>query len=963
MKILRKCCIILLGLLALFTIAGFFVLPPVITSVLTKNLGQALHRDVSIGKVSVNPYTLVIEVQDFSVRDRDRDNALVAFRTLTMDIQWSSLFSRAPVVREVRLYRPSIGIIRYEDNTYNFSDLLQGGKKEREGKPLLFSVSNIQITHGSVTMDDRPVGRVHKAEDITLTIPFISNMPHLAEVFVQPSFRAVVNGTPLELRGRSKPFSESLESSLTMGLKNIDVPYYLDYLPVKPGFSLRSGLIDLDATVTFLQYKDGRRPESNVTGHVVCRELAIKDLKGDPLLAVPSLSIDIAASHLLNKDVHVGKIGISAPEVHAVRDRSGALNLVDAIRKTSSGKTSRPPGEDAGAPPMLLVIDEVDLSEGKITYEDRSGSSPVKIATEDLSIEARDISTEGQGRGALAITCTLNRTGRLSLETSFTLKPVSAEGRLDLQGFQPAWIQPYVMDRIPILVRRGALSTSGSFRFAKMKDKPVQARFTGDIQLAGFASVDSVHAQDLVSLKDLAVRGVDLSLNPVRLNIREIALSRPAAAITVNPDGRSNIASVLGARKGKPEKAPAPDKQKGKTLERISIGRITIRGGQLSLTDRSITPKYATSLDDINGTVSGLTSDEMGKATVNLHARLDRQAPISITGSVNPLKKDLFVDLTASLKNMELSPVTPYSGKYAGYAIDKGKLSLDLRYSIDRKKLDAKNDVLIDQLTFGESVESRDATRLPVRLAVALLRDSSGKIDLHLPVTGRTDDPDFHVGRVILKIIVNLLEKAATSPFALLEALYPGASELSAVEFEPGRASLTESGKGKLAEIARIMQDRPSLNLEVKGFVDADSDRAGLVTTLFERKLKAIKLKDLLRAGKQTSNVDDIVIGPDEYSTCLKKAYKAETFKKPSNFLGIEKTLPDEEMKRLMLEHISVSDDDLKDLAAARSGRVRDELIDELHVDGTRIFLVEADPFKPESLESVIDSRVSLTLR
>jgi outer membrane protein OmpA-like peptidoglycan-associated protein len=307
--------------------------------------------------------------------------------------------------------------------------------------------------------------------------------------------------------------------------------------------------------------------------------------------------------------------------------------------------------------------------------------------------------------------------------------------------------------------------------------------------------------------------------------------------------------------------------------------------------------------------------------------------------------------------------MTPYSGKYLGYAIEKGKLSVSLKYLIDNKQLNSQNDVLIDQFTFGESIDSPDATKLPVRLAVALLRDKDGKIDLHLPVTGRTDDPQFRVGKIIIQMIVNILEKAATSPFALLEALYPGASQLNHIEFEPGRSTLTEDGKKKLSDLITIMGDRPSLSLELKGYVDTTSDRSGLVSILSERKLKAVKLKDILRQGKQASSVDDIVIDPSEYSDYLKKAYKAESFPKPSTFLGIAKSLPDEEMKKLIIEHISVTDDDLKALASARSQQIRDYLMESGKIDPGRIFLIESDPLTPERIDTVANSRVSLTIK
>ena len=369
-------------------------------------------------------------------------------------------------------------------------------------------------------------------------------------------------------------------------------------------------------------------------------------------------------------------------------------------------------------------------------------------------------------------------------------------------------------------------------------------------------------------------------------------------------------------------------------------------------------------MTNISGDISGLSSDEFKKATVNLKAKLDNQAPITITGSINPLKKDLFVDLAASLNNIELSPVTPYSGKFIGYAIEKGKLSLGLKYSIDKKQLQAQNDVIIDQLTFGNAIASKDATNLPVRLAVVLLRDNSGKIDLHLPITGRTDDPDFHVGKIIIHTIVNILEKAATSPFALLEALYPGSTELSFIDFEPGRSSINGAGKQKLDKVTRILADRSALNMELSGYVDVTSDKTGLSDYLFERMLKEQKLKDILRQGRQASSVDDITIEQKEYSLYLEKAYKSFDFQgKPKNVLGFAKNLPDEERKKLILENLKVTDDDLKGLAEARAQKVRDYLVEDGKIDPARIFLVKTDALSPEKIDKAFNSRVSLTIK
>jgi uncharacterized protein involved in outer membrane biogenesis len=963
MKKLKTILIVLLSIIFVYTVAGFFILPPVLKSVLSKNLTQALHRSVTIEKIRLNPYTLAAEVGGLSVRDRDGEDMLASFRSLFLDVEWISIFRLSPVIREVRLEKPSLRIVRFEDNTYNFSDLMKGGKKS--GKPLHFSVSNIQITGGRIVMDDRPVRKVHTAEDIAVTVPFLSNIAYYADVFVQPSLQATVNGTRFSLKGRSKPFSESLESSLVIDLKKIDIPYYLAYLPMKPGFTVQSGLLDINAAVTFRQFKGERKPESNLSGTAVCRDLAAVDADGSPLIRIPLLLVELDPSQPFKEKIHIRKIRITGPELALSRDRKGVLNLVRALKETKTGQASKPDEKkQKPSPGISVAVHRVELSKGTVSFTDLSGNSPVKLTAGDLTATASDMTTGNQGTGKVDLSCTVNQTGHLSAGASFALNPVSADIDLSLDGFQPAWVQPYFIDRVRILVRRGTLSSRGKVKMALKTNAPARIAFAGDVRLLDFASIDRTHARDLVSWKELSFSGIDLSTAPLRLAVREIGLSSPVSSVVIMRDGTSNIAALLG---GKPSgKAAVSSRSSGekKAPARISIGSIVFRNGRFTFNDRSLAPHYAASLSSISGSITGLTSDEFRKATVNLKARLDNQSPLSVTGSINPLKEDLFVDLAVRFSNIELSPVTPYSGKYLGYAIDKGKLSLGLNYLIDKKVLDARNDVLIDQLTFGDTVESKDATKLPVRLAVVLLRDNSGRIDLHLPVTGRTDDPDFHVGKVILTVLTNILTKAATSPFALLESLYPGSTELGYIDFEPGRANLSDQEKSKLDQLSKILTDRPALNLEMSGYADVQTDKAGLSDYLFERRLKEQKLKDILRQGRQASSVDDITIEQKEYGTYLAKAYKAFDFPgKPKNFLGLDKGLPDEDMKRLLNENIKVSDDDLRRLAEERAQKVLDYLVEAGKIDGSRIFLVKAKALEPEKVDKASSSRVSITIK
>lgn len=321
------------------------------------------------------------------------------------------------------------------------------------------------------------------------------------------------------------------------------------------------------------------------------------------------------------------------------------------------------------------------------------------------------------------------------------------------------------------------------------------------------------------------------------------------------------------------------------------------------------------------------------------------------------------MDLKAAFKDMDLSPVTPYAGKYIGYDIQKGKLSFDLKYHIDRRKLDSTNVVFLDQLTLGEKVDSSDATKLPVSLAIALLKDRHGQIKLDIPVSGTLDDPQFSVWRIVVKVILNLLGKAATAPFALLGSLFGGGEELSYAEFDYGSALLSEENLKKIGTLVKALSDRPTLKIDLEGYVDAERDREAMKKMVFDRKMKVQKMNDLLRTQKRPVKLVDVVIGAAEYETYLRKAYDAEKFPKPRNFIGLAKKLPVGEMEKLIYTHLEVQDDDLRLLAGQRVTAVRDALVAAGEVTGERIFIVETKYLAPPAKEKLKNSRVDFRLK
>jgi uncharacterized protein involved in outer membrane biogenesis len=392
----------------------------------------------------------------------------------------------------------------------------------------------------------------------------------------------------------------------------------------------------------------------------------------------------------------------------------------------------------------------------------------------------------------------------------------------------------------------------------------------------------------------------------------------------------------------------------------IRIGTVTMQGGTLDFSDHHLKTPFDTTFFNLGGRVSGLSSEVSRAADVDLRGNLENHSPLAITGLINPLRGDLFLDLKIAFTDIELSPFTPYANTYLGYAIDKGKLNLDLTYKIDKKALTSQNKIFLDQFTFGKQVESDKATKLPVRLAIALLKDRKGEIHLNLPVVGQTDDPKFSVWGVVLQILKNLLVKAATSPFALLGSLFGGGEDFSAIPFAPGSDQLSKPDEEKLMKLAQMLHDRPALNLEISGFVDRDKDAEGYRNELLLKKMRGEKFRALVKQGKnregQTQENTELL--PQEESVYLKAVYAKEKFSKPRNVVGIAKDLPDAEMRKLIITHTVVGDNELQALARERAQAVRDFLLKNGKLPAERLFEKSADIFRANSKEGISPSRV-----
>ncbi|HPP06484.1 MAG TPA: DUF748 domain-containing protein, partial [Syntrophorhabdaceae bacterium] len=705
---------------------------------------------------------------------------------------------------------------------------------------------------------------------------------------------------------------------------------------------------------------------------VKIRQLFCDNLQKKLLFRLPDTEIDITSIEPLQKSILISKVSFKTPQVFIQREKDGTLNLqkLFAEKKTDEDKDKDKDKEikKDESRQLQLNIDEVIVNNAKIAFDDLSASQPVNILIKDLNLKADHVSLEKDHVSNLFISFSFDKEGFIRLKGPFKINPPFADLEVDIKSIHINTFQPYFTDRININITDGSFSTSGKIVFHKLEKEDATIKYKGKVLVANLATIDKVQAEPLLNWKSFSINNLNVSSSPFSIHIEGISLADFFAKIIVNPDGRLNLQNIMVAEEKpeslqKEEKTSSVQEKKSKEPERdIKIGSITLQGGTIEFTDRAIKPNYTANLTEIAGKIWDIALKGDKLAELNLRGMINQFVPLEIAGKLNPAKENLLVDLYAKFHSLDLSPFSPYSGKYIGYKIEKGKLSIDLKYLIQKRKLDSQNVIFIDQLTLGDSVDSPDAIKLPVRLAIALLKDRNGQIKLDIPVSGSLDDPKFSIWRIVLQIIVNLITKAVTAPFAFLGSLFGGGEEISYIEFDYGDYKVTDKNMKKIESLAKALFERPSLKIEIEGHVHLEKDRDELKKTIFLRKLKAQKLNDMIKKGEKAISLDDVKIEPNEYEKYLKMAYDAEKFAKPRTVIGTVKTLPPQEMEKLIYTHIDVGENDLRALANKRATTVKDLLLKTGKVTVDRVFIVEPKTLAPEKKDNIKDSRVDFIL-
>lgn len=638
-------------------------------------------------------------------------------------------------------------------------------------------------------------------------------------------------------------------------------------------------------------------------------------------------------------DAQVAQVRLDGLDVQAARDERGGLAWLPPAAAGGAAPAASP-ARDAEAPPRWR-IDELRCSGCSLAFADRGVTPAALLAVNRIELALHRLSSDLSGPIGFELASLVGRGGqggRLQLRGELRPQPLALKSRIDVQALDLSGLQPYLEPHVNLALASAKASVTGELGVEGDAQQAVASlRWKGRAALAELRALDKLNDAELLRFKRLGLEGMDVRWRPDALvaDLGQIALEDFYGRVIVNADGRINLRDI--AKRGGEDRslttpsaasavaadapasaasAPAAAAEHGPQLRWAGI---RLARGTVDFTDNFIRPNYSAKLTDIEGEIAALAWDDPQPATVQISGKVDGSAPLEIGGTMHPLGARLATDITASARGVDITRLTAYSARYAGYGIEKGTLSVKVHYRIVDGKLEAENQLYLDQLTFGAPVDSPDALKLPILLAVSLLKDRNGVIDINLPISGSLDDPKFSIGGVIVKVIVNLITKAITAPFSLLaNAFGGGEEELGYVEFEPGSSVLSEASTKRLDALAKALLDRPALKLEATGRADAALDEPALRRQHLDRLMRVAKAKS---SGDLP---DSVTIEPAERERWLEAAYKAADLKtKPRNIVGLAKSLPPDQMEALLLEAAPAGEEALRGLANQRGDRVK----------------------------------------
>ena len=707
-----------------FTVTGFFVLPPIVKSVLTKQLSANLHREVTIGEVRINPYTLSVAVRGLSVGERSSAATFLSCQEVFVNLESSSLLRLALIVKEVRLTRPSIKIVRNDDLSYNFSDLLekqQPAAQAAKGKsrPLRFSVNNIRIENGSIDFMDGPNKTKHTVRELTIGIPFLSNIRSYVQRFVQPYFSARIDDALYTIQGKTKPFADSLETFVEVNVKDFNVPYYLAYIPMKMKLEIASALVDTQARVSFIETKD-RKSYLTVQGGLALKNLVVNDEKKRPFFKLPLLDVGIAPSEPLSQVIHLSKVSIQSPDVEVRRDANGVLNIAAILPQESEAKPAAKKTEKAEKPAktektgktaetshqaLSLDIDAITLSGGRIAFSDVSAGKPFKTVLSPVELKVDHFSNGRDRQAVYTLSIESEAKETVKAQGRFSLDPIGSEGMLEVSSVVLKKYGPLLSNVVLFDIRDGRLDVSTLYKYAQGLKEPELDLSGLSLSLRSLRLGKAGEKADFFKLPALAISHAELDLAKRALRVGSFSTrggevlverlqngdlsllklfpSAPAAA-----DGPKKAAEATGAAAGQKAppgktaakaKAAEPEKPWLVLLKQVLVDKYTVR-----VEDRTTPTPAVLVAQNLRIRGDNISTAKNARGKIDVSCLLNGKGKVSVAGRLGI--EPVFADLRVSVAGVEAAPFQPYFADKVTMTVTGGSLSTTGAFSLSSDK-------------------------------------------------------------------------------------------------------------------------------------------------------------------------------------------------------------------------------------------------------------------------------------
>lgn len=864
------------ALLLLYTLGGFLLLPHLARNAVIGYVQKDLGRHAAIGEVDFNPFTCTLEVHQFALAEADeRPIASLALLRVRASLL-ASLVNRAWTLSEVRLEQPRINALISRDGTLNLARLAPPAKPEKpetsSGALPSVRIAALGVHGGSIHFEDQSRGEPFST---TLApIEFDLSDFRTAAKF-ENKYRFSAQSAANERLDWAGEFTlQPVGSNGEFTVRQLKASTIADYLQDALPFLLTGGSLDVQGS-----YQLEASPATALSlrlPSITVHSLGIAPRQGateSPWVSLPELEVANTSVSLNERHVAIGQVTLQRAGLSVWRNADGSLNLQQLLAPASPAGAApatavpapvavaaAPTAAPAASAPWSIALERLELQDANIEAEDRTVKPAFKTRLGAIGLTVQNYASSGNAPLKFDLHMRLGDNGQLQSQGEVTLSSLDSALDLTLSELDLPSLQPYVSQSTQLTIYRGRLGAKGHVAYAgaPARGKP-KLQLALAIVVSDLATRDDLMNEDLVSWRSLRIDGLRYQMAPDALNIQHILAAGAFGRVVVGPKGGLNVGDIMRPSTAAPP-APAPpaaarrSKGNGAPVRVASaaaakppampmrIARIDIEDSTADFTDHSITPTFSTAIYGLKGSVVGLSSDPASRATVSLDGSVDRYAPVSIKGQVNVLSATAYTDIGMSFSNIELPTFNPYSGKFAGYNIAQGKLSTQIHYHVENRKLDATHHIVVDQLEFGAATESKQAVPLPVKLAVSLLKDRNGVINLDLPVGGSLDDPTFRIAPIIWKVFVNLIEKAVTAPFALLGSLFGGgAPPPSYVDFPAGAASLTPEQQQKLTQLSNALVERPQLKLDIPLHTQADDDDSALERAVLDNSLRAVE--------------------------------------------------------------------------------------------------------------------------